>query len=115
MKFVIAAALSFVLVTAAAAQDVPEASKMDLWCGIAFGLVIADAPADVTPDLKAIYQKGSEDLVDRATEVHLGAGYTTETFDTYKQQLTDEINAEISTVDGKPDYAFEDCSALIGL
>ena len=38
----------------ALAQDVPEAVRKDLWCGIAFTIIAREAPGDASAEQKAL-------------------------------------------------------------
>jgi hypothetical protein len=106
------------LTTAAAAQEVAEESAKDLWCGIAFGIITAEAPADATAEQQAMIQQFSEGgtmLVDRARTAHLESGFTDESFATHLETLTAEVNTQVHAAGDTAAYSFEDCSALIGL
>ena len=101
-------------------QEIPEASRMDLWCGLAFTLAARDVPADAAPEILAVtdpYKKGAEMLVGRAKAVHLESGYTEEAFEALRTETEATITAELSSTDPAiaPQYSFEDCAALIGL
>lgn len=101
-------------------QEVPEASRKDFWCGLAFTLAARDVPADAAPEILAVtdpYRKGAELLVARAKAVHLESGYTEEAFEALVTRTEAEISAELSSTDPAvaPQYSFEDCAALIGL
>lgn len=115
----LAAALPFVLLAGAAhAQDVPEEVAMDLWCGIAFGIVSSDAPVDVTAEQQGIidaYREGGVHLVDKARAAHLERGYTEESFAKRLESLTIDVTAQVNATDNSAPYTFEACSALIGL
>jgi len=117
MKF-LAAIPVLLLATATLAQEVPEQTSMDLWCGIAFGIVSADAPTDVTPEQQAIidqYRQGGVDLVAKAKTSHLASGFTEESFATHLASLTTDVNTQVNASDNSAKYTFEACSALIGL
>lgn len=123
MRF--AAAIVFALLPGAAlAQEVPEATAMDLWCGLAFGIVSSDAPVDVTSEQRGVidaYRRGGEELVNRAKAAHLERGYSEQTFGSRVETLTAEINAtfngaaQVNAGGNATPYTFEACSALIGL
>ncbi|HHY51070.1 MAG TPA: hypothetical protein GYA10_15160 [Alphaproteobacteria bacterium] len=118
MKTLLVLVPALLLSTAALAQQVPEASAKDLWCGVAFGIVSADAPADVTPEQQAIIQQfadGGRALVDKAKAVHLESGYTEESFATYMVTLTEDVTRQVNATDNSAKYSFEECSALLGL
>lgn len=101
-------------------QEVPEASRKDLWCGLAFTMAARDVPADAAPEILAVtdpYKKGAEVLVGRAKAVHLESGYSEEAFDALATKTEADIAAQLSSTDPAiaPLYSFEDCAALIGL
>ena len=101
-------------------QEIPEASRKDFWCGLAFSMAARDVPADAAPEILAVtdpYKKGAELLVGRAKAVHLESGYTEEAFDALVTQTEADIAAELSSTDPAiaPPDSFEDCAALIGL
>jgi hypothetical protein len=118
MKLILAAIPALLLSTGVFAQDVPEDSKKDLWCGLAFGIVSADVPADVTPEQQTIidqYKTGGEGLVAKAKAVHLESGYTEETYATYEATLKEDVRTQVSSTENTAAYSFEECSALLGL
>lgn len=101
-------------------QEIPEASRKDLWCGLAFTMAAGDVPADAAPEILAVtdpYRKGAELLVGRAKAVHLESGYTEAAFEALAAETEAEITAQLSSTDPAvaPRYSFEDCAALIGL
>ena len=118
MKPLLAALCLLLASTAAAlAQQVPDAAQKDLWCGLAFGIVAAEAPSDATDEQKAIIKQfadGGEMLVDRAKGGHLQNGYTEETFAAYVETLRADVTIQVNATESTP-YSFEECSALIGL
>ena len=106
------------LATAALAQQAPETAVRDLWCGIAFGLVAADIPADATAEQKAVvadFVAGAAMLVERATIAHLEAGYDEAAFDTHKAEREAHVAAQVNMTGNEADYSFEECSALLGM
>jgi hypothetical protein len=110
---------ALVLATAAAAQDIPQATAKDFWCGVAFDLAARDVPADAAPEVLSVtdpYKKGAERLIGRSRIAHLEAGYTDEAFDALKVKTEATIAAELASTDPaiEPAYSFEDCAALIG-
>jgi len=123
MRFV--AAIPLVLLAGAAfAQEVPEETARDLWCGIAFGIVSADAPVDVTKEQQGIidaYRDGGVELVSRAKVAHLERGYNEDSFNKRVETLSAEIAeifnsaAQVSASKTSAPYTFEACSALIGM
>jgi len=101
-------------------QEVPEASRKDFWCGVAFSMAARDVPANAAPEILAVtdpYKKGAELLVGRSRSAHLEAGYTEEAFDALVTRTEADIADELSSTDPAiaPQYSFEDCAALIGL
>lgn len=118
MKSLLLALPVLAFATAAMAQTVPDASKKDLWCGIAFGIVSADVPPDLPDDQKAVVQQfhdGGIKLVEQAKAAHLANGYTEETFGPYYEQLTADVTTQVSSSEDTAEYTFEECSALLGL
>jgi|JI10StandDraft_1071094.scaffolds.fasta_scaffold2590259_1 hypothetical protein len=106
------------LAGAASAQDVPEQTAMDLWCGIAFGIVSSDAPVDVTAEQQGIidqYRQGGEQLVAKAKTAHLESGFTEESFASRLETLKADVVVQVNATDNSAPYTFEACSALIGL
>lgn len=115
-RFLFATLVLTLLVPAAQAQDIPQREQMKLWCGIALGIVTADAPTDATPDQQALIQRfaaGSEQLIAEAREVYAAHGYNATRFDAHVEQLTADVVRQVNAVAEKPAYSFEDCSALI--
>ena len=35
-------------------QEIPEASRKDFWCGLAFSMAARDVPADAAPEILAV-------------------------------------------------------------
>lgn len=104
--------------TAALAQQAPEQAQKDLWCGLAFTIVAADAPSDATDDQKALikqFSDGGVSLIDRARAAHLQNGYTEETFAAYVETLRADVTIQVNAIDKSTPYSFEECSALLGL
>lgn len=100
------------------AQDVPQEAQKDLWCGLAFGIVAADAPSDATEDQKVLIKQfadGGQSLVDKARAAHLENGYTEETFAVYVETLKADVTAQVTATDKPTPFSFEECSALLGL
>lgn len=117
MRFAVAIPL-VLLAGAALAQDVPEETAKDLWCGIAFGIISSDAPVDVTAEQQGIidaYRAGGDELVGRARTAHLERGFTEESFAGRVASLTIDVTAQVNATDNSAPYTFEACSALIGL
>ena len=120
MKSLAAAILApaLLLATAALAQDVPPESATDLWCGVAFAVVVADAPADVTEEQKVTitqFSEGSARLIEAAKVVHLASGYTEETFKAHVEGLNVSVAEEINSQTAVPAHSFEECAVLIGM
>jgi hypothetical protein len=106
------------LATAAPAQEVAEESAKDLWCGIAFGIITAEAPTDATAEQQALIKQFSEGgvmLVDRARTAHLESGFTEESLASHIETLTADVNTQVHAAGNTAQYSFEECSALIGL
>ena len=105
------------LATSASAQEIAEESAKDLWCGIAFGIITAELPADNDTDQARVKQvtDGGLMLVDRAKTVHLASGFTEETFAAHVVTLTADVSTQIHAAGNTAKYSFEECAALIGL
>lgn len=102
--------------TAAAAQQVPEASRMDLWCGLAFTIVAAGAPADAAPEQQAVidrFAEGGQQLAERAQAVYLENGYTEQSLGAHLDTLRAEVASQVETVAVPAPYSFEECLALL--
>ena len=109
---------ALLLATAVSAQEVAEESTKDLWCGVAFGIITAEAPADATAEQQTLikqYTDGGLMLVDRAKTAHLSSGFTEESFATHLETLTADVNTQVHAPGNTAKYSFEECSALIGL
>lgn len=118
MKRLMALVPAALFSAAAFAQEVPEAAKMDLWCGTAFNIVAADIPSDATDEQKAVVQQFTEGavmLIDRATAAHMEAGYDEAGFAAHKAEREAYVTAQVNTTGDQADYSFEECSALLGL
>lgn len=118
MKRLLALAPALLLSTAVFAQEVPEAARKDLWCGIAFGIISADIPADETEENKAMakeFAEGSVMLIDRASAAHVEAGYTDTSFAAYKAEQEAKVSANMSGPEADYEYKYEDCATLLGL
>jgi len=118
MKPILALLPALFLTSAAFAQEAPEAAKMDLWCGIAFGIVAADIPSDATEEQKAVvkqYTDGAQMLIDRATAAHMEAGYDDAGFAVHRAEREAHVTAQVNMTGDQADYSFEECSALLGL
>jgi hypothetical protein len=118
MKLILTLIPALLLSTAAISQEVAEESAKDLWCGLAFGIISAEAPTDVSAEQQALIQQyadGGLMLVDRAKTAHLASGYTEESFATHLETLTADVNTQVHAPGNTAKYSFEECSALIGL
>lgn len=118
MRRLLALVPAVLLSTVALAQEVPEAARKDLWCGLAFGVIAADVPADASDEDKALakqFADGSVMLIDRATAAHLEAGYDEAGFATYKAEQVAHVEANMGGPQEEVDYKYEDCAPLIGL
>lgn len=118
MKRLLALVPAVLLTTSAFAQEAPEAAKKDLWCGIAFGILSADVPADAAEETKVMVQKfadGSVMLIERATAAHLEAGFDEASFATHKAEREAHVAANMAGPEPDYDYKYEDCTVLIGL
>jgi hypothetical protein len=118
MKFVLTLIPALLLSSVALSQEVAEESAKDLWCGLAFGIISAEAPTDVNEQQQALvkqYTDGGLMLVDRAKVAHLASGFTEETFAAHVETLSAEVNTQVHAAGNTATYSFEECSALIGL
>jgi hypothetical protein len=120
MRRLLCVAALIVCAAPAAAQDVPEPTRKDFWCGIAFDMAARDVPADAAAEVLSVtdpYKKGAQTLIDRSRPVYLESGYTEEAFDALRAETETAIAAELASTDPalRPDYSFEDCAALLGL
>lgn len=117
MKKLLALAAAMLLGMAPAqAQEVPEQARRDLWCGIAFGIVSADASAAASGDDKAIVERladGSAMLLERAFAAHLALGYSEAAFAARKAEQEALVAAALSDAGHDHDYSYEDCRTLI--
>jgi len=117
MRRLIALVPALLLPAAALAQEVPEAARKELWCGIAFGIIAAELPADASAENQALaarFAAGSATLVARATAAHLEAGYTEPGFAAYKAAQEEAVAANMSGAEADYAYSYEDCSTLLG-
>lgn len=106
------------MTTSVFAQEAPEEAKKDLWCGIAFGIISADVPADAPEETKALAQQfanGSVMLIERATVAHMDAGYDAAGFAAHKAEREAHVAANMAGPEPDYDYKYEDCTVLIGL
>lgn len=118
MKRLLALVPALLLPAVALAQEVPDAAKKDLWCGIAFAIISADVPADTTEENKAMakqFAEGSGMLIDRATTAHIAAGYDEAGFATYKAEQEKHVAENMGGPEASYEYKYEDCATLLGL
>jgi hypothetical protein len=118
MKLVFALVPALLFASAASGQEVAAESAKDLWCGIAFGVITAEAPADATAEQQQLIQQytdGGTMLVDRAKTAHIASGFTEESFATHVATLTADVTTQVHASGTAAAYSFEECSALIGL
>jgi len=105
---------------AAFAQVVPAEAERDLWCGTAFELLVADQPADASPEKLAAakpYEEGARDLIQRALPIYLESGYSDAALAAYRQKLEASVSRVVNGGgwnDGDQSPSFEDCKALLG-
>jgi len=114
------AALVLLLLVAgpAFAQQVPEQSKMALWCGLAFGIVATDAPVDVSDGQETIIRQlaeGGERLLAEAQAAYLENGHSEASFAAERETMSAEVAHQLNAMDNSVAYSFEECSALLGL
>lgn len=106
--------------TAVLAQDVPAEAERDLWCGTAFELLVADEPADASPEKLAAakpYEEGAKRLIQRALPIYLESGFSDAALLTYRQKLEASVSRVVNGGgwnDGDQSPSFEDCRALLG-
>lgn len=118
MKRLLVLLPALLLPTAVVAQEVPDTARKDLWCGIAFGIISAEAPADASDGDKVLLQQfaeGSTMLIERATSAHLAAGYDTAGFAAYKAEQEQVVADNMGGPEADYAFKYEDCAALIGL
>ncbi len=131
---ILAPALLFAM--PALAQEAPEAAYKDLWCGIAFGYAIQQAPNAAPADLEAARAAGDQatqeqidmiaqddmiqnlttggaGLVERATAAYQEAGFTDEQFATVQTELGPKVEGQVSGSGDEAEFGFDDCFALL--
>jgi hypothetical protein len=119
MRFLLAFLL-LVAPVAAMAQEVPVEAERDLWCGTAFGLLVADEPADASAEKLAAakpFEDGSKLLIQRALPIYLESGYSDAALETYRQKLEASVSRVVNGGgwnDADESPTFEDCKALLG-
>ncbi|WP_417309049.1 hypothetical protein [Devosia sp.] len=102
---------------AAQAQQLPATASRDFWCGIAFEVMTRDVPTDPDDERAAaaqIYVEGSRLLLQRAIPILLESGYDDDSLARHRRDVTAAVTRAIVSGTGKPDYSFQECSALIG-
>lgn len=108
-------ALPFALIsTGAFAQDVPAEVRMDMWCGMAFQIVVV-APPDASPeDLVQIdrYLQGAAALVERATLGLTTAGLDAPGIEAFKAALLPVVTQQVNGTE-EPEFSPEACTPLI--
>jgi len=114
-------ALLLVLAPAAAfAQEVPAEAERDLWCGTAFELLVADQPADASPEKLAAakpFEEGAKRLIQRALPIYLESGYSDAALLSYRARLEARVSGVVNGggwSDGDQSPSYEDCKALLG-
>jgi hypothetical protein len=104
----------------ALAQEVPAEAERDLWCGTAFELLVADEPANASPEKLAAaepYAAGAKRLIQRALPIYLESGYSDAALAAYRQKLEARVSGVVNGGgwgDGDQSPSFEDCKALLG-
>ena len=91
-------------------------TSRNLWCGLAFSIVVADAPTE-NQDKEVVrqYAEGGKALLAAAEQAYRAGGYSEAAFEAHLENRTAEIAAEVSSAAEPPEFSFEECSALIGL
>ena len=110
-------ALPLLLLAAGApAQEASPQARMDLWCGIAFRIITADAPTDTAPEQDALIRRhaeGGERLVEAAKLAYLEQGTSEAAFEALVATTTVTVMRELNGVDPSQEFSFEDCAALL--
>lgn len=99
-----------------AAQEVPEDTERDLWCGLAFEIIAEQAPGDSTPEQKALaasYAEGGAMLTERARGVYLENGTTEERLEELIARLRTEIDRQVNATSAEPAHSYEECRVLL--
>ena len=99
--------------TVAQAQQVPEQSLMDLWCGLAFTIVAAEAPPDAPQDLVDRFAEGGRVLTDRASAIYLESGHTDQSLNAQIDTLRTDVRTQLDSAEIPDTYSFEECDALL--
>lgn len=116
MKSLALALPALFVASLALGQEIPASAARDLWCGIAFGLVVETAPTDVNEDQQAIikaYADGGAGLIERARSAYRDSGFSDAAFETQLAQLTATVTREVNATDNSARHSFEECSALL--
>jgi len=117
------------------AQEAPEGSYRDLWCGIAFGTAAAGAPFteeevaaaraagdQATEEQQMIIEQadmvdafvsGGDALVEKATAAYKDAGFTDEAFATVKSDLEPKVAEQVNGTGDNAEFSFEECTAVL--
>lgn len=100
----------------ALAEDVPRAAQKDLWCGLAFTVVVAEAPSDTAVDPRTLdrLRSGGEMLVGRAGAAHLESGLDEPAFAAIRDRAEAQVRAEMRTPEKDEPYSYEECLELLG-
>ena len=120
MRRLLCVAALLVCAAPAIGQEVPEPTRKDFWCGVAFDMAARDVPVDAAAEVLSVtdpYKKGAQTLIERSRPIYLESGYTEEAFEAFRTETETAIAAELASTDPalRPDYSFEDCAALLGL
>lgn len=116
-----AAAFGVLLGLAAApalSQEMADATRMDLWCGLALTLVAEGAPGDATEEQKALaarFAEGGLMLTDRAKALLLESGFSDDQLAAQVETMGADADAAVNRADTEPAYSFEECAALLPL
>jgi hypothetical protein len=99
--------------TIAHGQEVPKQSVMDLWCGLAFTIVAAEAPSDAPQELVDRFAEGGRLLADRASAIYRESGHSEQSLNARIDALRAEIRTQLDSAEIPDTYSFEECNALI--
>lgn len=112
----LAALAALLPATLAHAQSLPSETDRDLWCGLAFTVMAEEAPADASPDQKALaetFAAGGTMLTDRASAILLENGYSDERLAAHLARVRAQVEREVNTTAATPAYSYEECRALL--
>ena len=112
----LAALATLLTATLAHAQTVPGDTGRDLWCGLAFTIMAEEAPADASPDQKALaesFAAGGAMLTDRAAAILLESGYSDERLAAHMARVRGQVEREVNTTAATPAHSYEECRALL--